>query len=106
MDPAALEPLLGKSSDAREASGLDPKTYELVRLATLIALDGSPTSFVWEVRDAQRAGVSEKELFGLLVAVASTVGSPRIVSAAAEIWFALADADLSDREGGGTDGQP
>jgi alkylhydroperoxidase/carboxymuconolactone decarboxylase family protein YurZ len=92
MDRSALEALIGATSDTLEASGLDPKTYALARLAALIALDGSPASFVWEVGDAQRHGVSERELFGLLVALAPTVGSPRIASAAAEISFALTDA--------------
>lgn len=91
MDRSALEALVGTTSDTLEASGLDPKTYALARLAALIALDGSPASFVWEVGDAQRHGVSEQDLFGLLVALAPTVGSPRIASAAAEISFALTD---------------
>jgi alkylhydroperoxidase/carboxymuconolactone decarboxylase family protein YurZ len=91
MDPGALERLIGRSSDVLEASGLDPKTYALVRLAALVAVNGSPASFVWEVGDARRRGVSEEELSGLLVAVAPMVGNPRIASAAAEISFALTD---------------
>lgn len=93
MDPTALERLIGKSSDALEASRLDPKAYALARIAALVALDGSPASFVWEVRDAQGHGVSDVDLFGLLVAIAPIVGSPRIVSAAAEISYALTDAE-------------
>lgn len=95
MDASAIELLLGKPSATLEASGLDARTHALVRLAALIAINGSPASFVWEVNDAQRCGVTEKELSGLLVAVAPMVGSPRVASAAAEIAFALTDADVT-----------
>jgi alkylhydroperoxidase/carboxymuconolactone decarboxylase family protein YurZ len=98
MDPAALERLIGKSTDALEASRLDPKAYALARIAALVALDGSPTSFVWEVGDAQVNGVSDVDLFGLLVAIAPIVGSSRIVSAAAEISYALTDAESAGRD--------
>jgi len=101
MDPVALERLIGKSSDALDASRLDPKAYALARIAALVALDGSPASFVWEVADARGHGVSDVDLFGLLVAIAPIVGSPRIVSAAAEISYALTDAE----SGGGDEAE-
>ena len=88
-DTAALEGLLNARLDNLEASGLDPKTYSLANIAALIASDAAPASYVFQVGFALDAGVTPEEILGLLVALNPTVGNVRIVSAAAEIAFAL-----------------
>jgi 4-carboxymuconolactone decarboxylase len=88
-DAEALEGLFKARLDNLEASGLDPKTYSLVNIAALIAADAAPASYAFQVALALDAGVSAEEILGLLVALNPTVGNIRIVSAAAEIAFAL-----------------
>jgi alkylhydroperoxidase/carboxymuconolactone decarboxylase family protein YurZ len=88
-DASALESLFEARLDNLEASGLDPKTYSLATIAALIASDAAPASYVFQVAFALDAGVTPEEILGLLVALNPTVGNVRIVSAAAEIAFAL-----------------
>jgi alkylhydroperoxidase/carboxymuconolactone decarboxylase family protein YurZ len=95
-DTNALEGLFKARLDNLEASGLDPKTYSLANIAALIASDAAPASYVFQVALALEVGVTPEEILGLLVALNPTVGNVRIVSAAAEIAFALGidlDAD-------------
>ncbi len=88
-DTSALETLFEARLDNLEASGLDPKTYSLVNIAALIAADAAPASYVFQVGFALEVGVTPEEILGLLVALNPTVGNVRIVSAAAELAFAL-----------------
>jgi alkylhydroperoxidase/carboxymuconolactone decarboxylase family protein YurZ len=84
-----LEGALGLREEYRAAAGLDEKTFALVKIATLIALDAPPASFAWQVADAVEAGVTPEEIVGVLRAVAPQVGGPRVVAAAPEIMLAL-----------------
>ena len=72
-----------------EASGLDPRTYSLVKIAALIALDAPPASYVAQVAFAVEAGVDPDESLKVVVAVAPQVGIPRAVAAAPELMLAL-----------------
>ena len=73
----------------QETSGLDDRSYALVKLAALIALDAPPASYVWQVGNAIEAGVSPADLVGVLIAVAPQVGGPKLVAAAPELMVAL-----------------
>jgi 4-carboxymuconolactone decarboxylase len=84
-----LETVLELREDNMEASGLDPRTYALVKVATLIALDAAPASFIWQVEMAREAGVTEEELTGVLIAVAPQIGLVRAVAAAPELALAM-----------------
>jgi 4-carboxymuconolactone decarboxylase len=88
-DATAMEGLFKARLDNLEESGLDAKTYALVNIAALIAADAAPASYVFQVALALDAGVTPEQILGLLVALNPTVGNVRIVSAAAEIAFAL-----------------
>lgn len=88
-DPTVLEELVRASVENIEASGLDPRTYSLVNVAALIALDAAPASYVWQIGLALESGVSPEEVLGLLVALGPTVGNAKIVAAAPEIALAL-----------------
>jgi alkylhydroperoxidase/carboxymuconolactone decarboxylase family protein YurZ len=72
-----------------EASGLDPRTYSLVKIAALIALDAPPASYAAQVGFALEAGVEPEEILRVLVAVAPQVGLPKAVAAAPELMLAL-----------------
>ena len=67
---------------------LDPRTEALVRIGALIALDAPPASFRCAVEDAQRVGARQEDLLATLMAVAGTVGTARVVSAAPRIALA------------------
>ncbi len=98
-DPTVLEGLLMARLDNQAASGLDAKTYSLVNIAALIAIDAAPASFIWQVGAALESGVTAEEILGLLVALNPLLGNARIVSAAPEIAIALGvDLDV-DEEG-------
>lgn len=72
-----------------DGSGLDGRLSALVRIATLIALDGPPASYAREVASAIEAGASAEDILAVLGAVVGQVGRPRAVAAAAEIMLAL-----------------
>jgi alkylhydroperoxidase/carboxymuconolactone decarboxylase family protein YurZ len=81
-----------------QASGLDARTFDLVKIAALIALDAPPASYAWQLGNALADGVTPEDILGVLVAVAPQVGGPRVVAAAPEIMVALG-LDLPDEEG-------
>jgi 4-carboxymuconolactone decarboxylase len=74
---------------AREATGLDGRTYGLVKIAALIALDAPPASYMWQVANALDGGATPEDIVGVLRAVAPQVGGPRVVAAAPELMVAL-----------------
>jgi 4-carboxymuconolactone decarboxylase len=75
--------------EAREATGLDGRTYGLVKIAALIALDAPPASYMWQVANALDGGATPEDIVGVLRAVAPQVGGPRVVAAAPELMVAL-----------------
>jgi 4-carboxymuconolactone decarboxylase len=85
--------VLGEALELREAaqesSGLDARTFSLVKIAALIALDAPPASYLWQVSNALDSGASPAEILGVLRAVAPQVGGPRVIGAAPEIMVAL-----------------
>ncbi len=84
-----LEDAVGLRELNREGSGLDPRTFALVKIATLIALDAPPASYGWQVANALDEGVTAEDLVGVLRAVAPQVGGPRVIAAAPEIMLAM-----------------
>ncbi len=85
--------VLGEAMDLREQlradSSLDPKTFALVKIAALVALDAAPASYMWQVQAAMDAGAMPREILGVLTAVAPQTGMTRVVAAAPEIMIAL-----------------
>jgi 4-carboxymuconolactone decarboxylase len=88
-DPDLLATGLELRADWRAKSGLDGRSYALVKLAALIALDAPPASYVWQVANAIAEGATPEDLVGVLVAVAPQVGGPKVVAAAPELMVAL-----------------
>ena len=84
-----LEDALELRELAQERSGLDPRTFSLVKIAALVALDAPPASYLWQVPNALDAGATPGEILGVLRAVALQVGGPRVVGAVPEIMLAL-----------------
>src|SRR4051794_18276771 len=88
-DLQMLENAVGLREAELESSGLDARTFALVKVAALIALDAPPASYAWQVANALDEGASPEDILGVLRAVAPQVGGPRVVAAAPEIMLAL-----------------
>lgn len=84
-----LEKAVGLREVNREVSGLDPRTFALVKIAVLIALDAPRASYAWQLGNALADGVTPDDILGVLRAVAPQVGGPKVVAAAPEIMVAL-----------------
>lgn len=88
-DLEALGEALELREAAQERSGLDARTFGLVKIAALVALDSPPASYLWQISNTLDAGATPAEILGVLRAVAPQVGGPRVVAAAPEIMVAL-----------------
>ena len=88
-DVNLLEGAMGLREAQLEASGLDARTFGLVKIAALIALDAPPASYAWQVANALEGGATAEDILGVLRAVAPQVGGPRVVAAAPEIMISL-----------------
>jgi 4-carboxymuconolactone decarboxylase len=88
-DVTLLDDALGLREAQLERTGLDGRTFALVKIAALIALDAPPASYAWQVANALSDGASPDDILGVLRAVAPQVGGPRVVAAAPEIMIAL-----------------
>ncbi|HEY1519855.1 MAG TPA: carboxymuconolactone decarboxylase family protein [Solirubrobacteraceae bacterium] len=93
-----LEEAMGLRELNRAGSGLDARTFALVKLAVLIALDAPPASYAWQIANAVEDGVTAEEFLGVLKAIAPQVGGPRVVAAAPEIMLAMGLA-IEEEEG-------
>jgi alkylhydroperoxidase/carboxymuconolactone decarboxylase family protein YurZ len=95
-DAPVLESLISMNLDSLENSDLDVRSYFLVRLAALVAMDAAPVSYVMNLGLAAEAGVTVEEVQGTLIALAPMVGSARVASAAGAILrgaYGVAEAD-------------
>ncbi len=88
-DLEVLEELLELREAEQQRTGLDARTFALVKVAALVALDAPPASYLWQVANALDAGATPADLLGVLRAVAPQVGGPWVVAAAPEIMVAL-----------------
>jgi 4-carboxymuconolactone decarboxylase len=87
-------PKIGASCDAERIGAL-------FRLAALIAGEGTTASYQSVVESALAAGASVEEIIDVLIAIAGTVGSTRVVAAAPllarAVGFDVDEAFDSDR---------
>ncbi len=72
-----------------EASGLDPETLMLVRIAALAAIDAPAESWLANLGVASETEITIDQVRGTLVAVAPLIGTARVISAAGKIRQAL-----------------
>ncbi len=88
-DLSLLDEMLGLREALTEKTSLDTRTFALVKIAALIALDAPPASYAWQIANALNEGATPEDILGVLIAVAPQVGGPRVVAAAPEIMVAL-----------------
>jgi len=91
-DAPVLEALTEIMLDTLERSGLDLKTYYLVRIAGLVAMDAPPVSYAVSVEEAIDF-LEWHDLEGVLVALAPVVGSARIAAAASNMLDVFSEDD-------------
>ncbi len=87
-DPGLMAAIADPVGRPAVAPSLDGRTEAMVRIAALIALDAPASSYRAAVQDAQRSGATLDDLLTVLLALAGTVGSARIVSAAPKVAIA------------------
>jgi alkylhydroperoxidase/carboxymuconolactone decarboxylase family protein YurZ len=68
---------------------LEVRDRALVRLAALMSLDASPSSYLWAIGEAIDTGCDRREIVGVLLAIAPVVGVARVVSVAPQLSLAL-----------------
>ncbi len=89
-DPTVMSFVKSAIENSYKESGLDPKTFMLVRLAALVALDAGPASWLMNIEASGEAGLDPEMVLGTLVAVLPVIGTARVVSAASNIMKAFA----------------
>ena len=88
-DESLIESMIGTRDVLRDVTRLDARSFALVKIAALVAVDAPPASYLWQIGNAINEGVTPEEIVGTLWAVAPQVGGPRVVAAAPEIMVAL-----------------
>ena len=69
-----VESLVRMQVDTQEQSGLDDRTYLLVRIAALVASDASAASYLVNLAAAERVGITADDVRGVLIALGPVVG--------------------------------
>ena len=95
-DDRLLEEILGGHGERIGPGCLDARTTALVRLAALVAMGGSTTSFAAAASSALVSGATVDDLVDTLLAVAPIVGSANVVGAAPKLALSVGyDIDSS-----------
>ena len=84
-----LDLLMRMTAESIEASSLDDEALMLVRIAALVAVDAPPASYLLNLGAADKVGVDEEQIVGVLAAIAPIVGTARVASATGKMVRAL-----------------
>src|SRR3954454_6038733 len=84
-DPGFVAAVANRDGGSQPVPHMDARTDALLRIAALVALDASVSSYRSAVCAAQIAGARLEDLFAVLVAIADDVGSARVIAAAPRI---------------------
>jgi 4-carboxymuconolactone decarboxylase len=87
-----VESLVRMHIDTQEQSGLDDRTYLLVRIAALVATDASAASYLVNLTVADHVGITADDVRGVLIALGPLMGSARVLSGAEKALKAIATA--------------
>jgi alkylhydroperoxidase/carboxymuconolactone decarboxylase family protein YurZ len=90
--PAVPVPGIGPEADNIDESGLDVRTYALVRLASLVTAGAPGAGYDRHIAAALDQGVTMDEIIGVLVALLPMVGVARVTEAAPDIFSAIGRA--------------
>lgn len=84
-EPHLLAAMVNSGDDETGPIRLDERSEALVQIGALVALDAPATAYGNAVQSALEAGATLDDLVAVLYAVAVSVGSAKIVSAAPKI---------------------
>jgi alkylhydroperoxidase/carboxymuconolactone decarboxylase family protein YurZ len=84
-----LDTLAAMTAESIARCGLDANSLLVARIAALAAVDAPTASYLMHAGAAIDAGVTVEQLQDILIAVAPIIGTPRTVSAAANMTAAL-----------------
>ena len=87
--PAGPAPDIGPEADNIDESGLDVRSYALVRLASLVTAGAPGEGYDRHIAAALDQGVTLDEIIGVLVALLPTAGVTRVTEAAPDIFGAI-----------------
>ena len=87
--PAVPPPGIGAEADNIDESGLDVRSYALVRLASLVTAGAPGEGYDRHIAAALDQGVTLDEIIGVLVALLPTAGVTRVTEAAPDIFGAI-----------------
>jgi 4-carboxymuconolactone decarboxylase len=87
-DPSLIAAIARGEASPLEVPPFDALTDSLLRMSALIALDAPASSYREVVDETLSAGARLDDLLAVLISVAATVGSARVVSAAPKIALA------------------
>lgn len=94
-----LDALADMTAASVDHNSLSPREFMLARLASLIAVDAPPMSYMANAPALQESGLTADEIQGVMIAVAPVVGAPRVMAAGGHILRALGIAiAVSDAE--------
>jgi hypothetical protein len=99
-DNSVSETLLVMTAASLENSDLPPRELMIARIAALVAIDASATSYALNALPASESSVTLDDVADILIAIAPIVGTARVVSATTNIAeglgfvIALAEAEL------------
>ena len=98
-DPTVLSFVRPAIESSFKESGLDPKTFMLVRIAALATLDAAPASWLMNIEASGEAGLDPETILGTLIAILPVIGTARVVSAASHIMKAFELAETLAESG-------
>lgn len=84
-DPETINQFLQLREARIEETGLDAKTFDLVRLSALVASGAPPVSWIMNLKLAKNDSVQLEQLQGTLKAIAPLVGTAKVIEAAGNI---------------------
>jgi alkylhydroperoxidase/carboxymuconolactone decarboxylase family protein YurZ len=99
-DFPVLETVAMMHLDTLANCNLDARSYHLARVASLVAMDAAPVSYLVNLAAASDAGLTIEDFQGVLVAIAPIVGSARITKAAGNVLRGLGLAEIAAEEAG------
>ena len=91
-DTPVLESLVRLHADVQAQSGLDDRMYLMVRIAALVAIDASATSYLANLTMADEVGITADDVRGVLIALGPLLGSARVLAGAEKALAAIAAA--------------
>jgi 4-carboxymuconolactone decarboxylase len=84
-----VEEMMANNRVNLAASCLTAKAHAFVRIGALVAVGADTPAYMWTLESARRAGASDDEIVGCLLAAMPTLGVAKIVSAAPNLALAL-----------------